>query len=1138
MGALSRYRKQGGGGSANGITMPQAPPTGSLASSEDLGREAANVGGFFENLIGDFKELGQGIGHLGGAAVNDLVGSIQTVVPGGTSDANFLLDDLVKQVGYNWEGKSPGDVLKDLGTIAATGGLAAAVNPDVGRAIKDDYSQRYGALLPGGRPAGDIGHDLYEDPLSYLLDVADVATLGGTAATKGAQMASRAGKPIARELAELGVDAGADVSRSARLVDAIIPGRKAQLAGNADMPLAGTRQRVTQRGETLDIENSLNPIRRATIDKATERLVTKPIDRVVREKVPAGAVEYQDVAQLKRSIDAADEAGLSRLERKAISNARAGGMAKQIIARMSGRMVVSRNEAMEELAGILKGLPEEEADSFHLKLQGVQTHPSQAGRLSFDEIAEVVTNPQTQRERMVAEAVADDIERIAQITDPVEAQAARRYIEKVAGEPLAAERAGVVDDVADIMDDIELWAHRRMTKPKLEKGLPYTNVLDRAYQPMRQVAGARFDKELGRFVGDGLDPDQAAFMYDDAVVKTGNKGPVYFPHEEPLLARRSDFLTTQRMSGMRKAAKDPGEKRNTGVLFQRHIEGQPHAYITDPMEAYSRRASQAIRQQEVGEGIKELVTSLGRRVHAKDQVASGERVINLDAVEQRVRSRLAAREEVEDAISQGGDLDEAAFGAAKKAVITDPAEIARAFDANASLYAVPAAAARKIEQYQLGRLGHGDQYVRLFFDTPMNAWRAGALYLSPRFYLNNILGNTTFLKLQGGKLAGVLKQANPKYREALRKAIGDEALRDIEKAGFFSKVSQRATHNPGFGGETTRRVNQSAPGRATGFVFERLRRFNEAIENSYRRESYVTGVEHANAKMGLKRAGNSWFKSYKRLDQVAEAGADPNSMRRALDEMNQTMNDYSALGPLERNFIRRFIFPFWGFYKHSAKTLISMPWKHPLKATLLDKIAEVDEEMKSEYGPVPEFLEGYLPIGENEEGETTFLSTRGPNPFSGVMENPLSMMSPALQVGYEQLTGRDSFTGKKFTAPDVVTPYGTDKQFKAVRDANGNIIGVEEVKLTPGFGETLLGQLPLANQIRDITTGGARYTAGGGVIPDETGEPMYPTELGQELGQWLGVSTLDYDINEYQQQQQGDEMEALKLLLQRLGGQP
>lgn len=1160
----------------------RATPTESALPSWAEGDDGFNFLTAVSNIPGDLVEIGQGVGTLGLAGLQDVGNLAVEAGTLGLVDRDQKLDDVFKS-------------------------LVGIGQPSV---LKADYQQRYGSVE-------GFSEGLEEDPLAFIMDALAVATGGGALAAKGAGVAAKGGA-VADDLARLASDPLADIGRTAERVDRILPGAKqAAVEGDAFRgTLGGTRNVLDPTGtRVIQEQRYVNPVRRVIQEQGIHRLTRLPTKKLaktrdnLKELVDQGRASSDviaDYALLDKATKISETHGIRRTmaptnvsftslpsPRRSFSDVALRSSTAKWLSKVTGRHMVARDkftsEVSERLKPVNEALGARAADNFHVHMQFDTPHST--GRVAFDEIENALAEPKTLRAKELAATVTDDIASVRKFTEEMtdlgtfketptgltltheflrglkqngrEFTQGKRYIDQLSPEETAVldakltdysvqasekarryvesltETLGESDDIlSNAVDDVNLLRHNRMTRSWVgDKGpQKYVDAFDHSYMPLQRALKHKIEGRLkseAPFTGvvDELyealgNPTEVptTLQIDDAMRTIGRKAPGYFPHFFPS-GNKSDFLMKTGGSPNRlRPRSQPGVyKRSEGRLMDDFLEGNRRAYVTNPAEAYTRAASQIIRLEETEKFITDLVTHYGRPIDSFEEAnRQAETVINLDGAKMPMRLQRELLEETDDYLASGQEIDKSLAEAIKSSLNKVPEELEPA--AYGQLYAVPKRVGQQLQVQAKG--APGGKGVRLFHDGPVNMWRQYVLYTRPAYYVNNILGNTTFLKLQGGSLTGVMRQAvSKKYRDRVINAIPED-IRPQVMQGFHSDASQRARHM-GEAGETTigrgaMAVKESRVGRATGRVRDALQRFNSEIENAYRRESAMTAIEKQMSKAGVKKTGASFARSQKRLEKMAEFGADPKVSARVIDDVNKTMNDYLALQPFERNVVRRFIAPFYPFYKHSAITLAKMPFEHPGKARMLDLVAKVQEDMQAELGPIPEWLEGFLPVGDGATpGSSRFLSPRGANPFAGVFEAPLAQMSPAIQMAYEQTSGRDPFTGREFTFPDVYSdPYSGEK---FTLDDSGQVVPVEKgfggirSETAPSILESLLGVAPPPLQLaRDISTEGSRYTGSGEVVTDAQGNAVYPNDPLQDVLRWFGVSTVDYNLGRYQ----------------------
>jgi hypothetical protein len=472
------------------------------------------------------------------------------------------------------------------------------------------------------------------------------------------------------------------------------------------------------------------------------------------------------------------------------------------------------------------------------------------------------------------------------------------------------------------------------------------------------------------------------------------------------------------------------------------------------------------------------------------------------------------------------------------------------------IYAVPKAVGDQLSSVARSAGIMNGPIAKVYLQGPMNVWRSLVLAGSPRWIVNNVLGNAVFSIMQGAPVLRAFHILEQRYARILNERYGwhlktgmiDELEAHLDEAGLLEDavttyagveremktVIPGAENVPGPGGKilTKSRTN---PGRVLSRAQKiggGVRTLNAEIETAFRMNSALTSAERLAGITRMKKMMSGFGKTQERMNAVFRDGLTEAKARTIVKDMNYFFGDFQDMGAWERNIVRPYIFPFWGFYKHVGKLLLSYPFEFPERAVVLGGIANATQDMMEAYGPMPTWMEGAFPLAPPGSGDQPFLMTSGPNPFSGLFQTPLAGLSPLLKIPIEHFTGRSLFTGQQFSDKDVVTPFGTEQQFKIVRDASGKPIDVVPIdKVTPSPWEAILGQIPQYEQLKDLIAGGktsdtsgivdaikSRLGRGGGLITDpETGEAKYPVSLASSVAKFGGFSTLPYDYRAYQE---------------------
>ena len=142
----------------------------------------------------------------------------------------------------------------------------------------------------------------------------------------------------------------------------------------------------------------------------------------------------------------------------------------------------------------------------------------------------------------------------------------------------------------------------------------------------------------------------------------------------------------------------------------------------------------------------------------------------------------------------------------------------------------------------------------------------------------------------------------------------------------------------------------------------------------------------------------------------------------------------------------------------------------------------------------------------------------------------------------EQATGRSSFTDQAFTDANTVEPFGSEQQWRIIKDDQGNPVNVVPIdKTAPGLLEHVLQQIPQYSTLKNILAGGKTYDTssvvdafrGDALMKDSAGLPVKEYNTGEQLAQLAGYSTTQFDLGAYQQRLQEERALALEQAIKR-----
>jgi len=280
-----------------------------------------------------------------------------------------------------------------------------------------------------------------------------------------------------------------------------------------------------------------------------------------------------------------------------------------------------------------------------------------------------------------------------------------------------------------------------------------------------------------------------------------------------------------------------------------------------------------------------------------------------------------------------------------------------AFDANSEQIWIPRATAKVMEQFY-----NRTPNAILSTMAPITGiFRTAVLPLSPRWHLNNIVGNTMMTLLEDPK---ALLQFPEAWKAVKAAKAGEEVLLpDSLKYSFNlnrQELAQAAYESGNRLGGYFKQLQDAKTTNPAAKVIQKSYDFNSAFDDVARTMTYLNEMKKGTGRKAL----------------TADAAA-----VEALHTTNRVFQDWNALTPVERNVLRQ-IFPFYSFTSHVIRFVTSYPGTHPLRTAIMANIANsIATDMKEE--GIPKSMLDYLSLGKADElGHQDWLSLRGINPLS------------------------------------------------------------------------------------------------------------------------------------------------------------
>lgn len=1095
--------------------MPQAIPNNTLKASapvsprlnvpKRLGRKHVEESftGFFENLGNDFVDLAKGLGNLAMVPVN-----ITARGMGEWIDFARGRDNLIGKA-FTPEG------------IGMTSDYVKDTMVQITKAVASSYAEYNEPLRKA-----------YNHPLDVFLDAMTIATLGGAAGVKGTQAAAKLGmiqSGSSSHLKMLGAAQkirtfGGDIVRKPFTESPVmrglekVPGigdfvRKAHLDA-ASSATSKLWNNIMNRQKAFNLERDLDDFMKVAA-KGDEVDLAKNIGDVItkgRDPATLSAFGREIVDKIDKYVN---EIGDIKLARGGITEE-----ARTLAVFTPLRNVLSRHRIREMRSqGQITRVEE-------LMLRG-----KRGKRLTVQDLEGIVKNPGAVRalqglrkERGLKELTKGELKDLG--SKPIEIQRGteglldasewspklRKIFGGVKKNPaiLRLFREGVVSDLA-----------LSQKKQRLAKDMADAHGFDAAdlgvpdgtlgkFEAKIATAQGRVRKTIDKAAGPGtsqkaLDAAQGAqdklngliverSAYLDSLIPKLDK--IIFRTKNPNTLLLNTFSPLDKVRAMKRAQK----LNYLPSLHERHLnvlDGWGGRQFKERRQSFQKARTGASGQisdvrvlfpvmaiqfrQFVA--VNEFIRQLKRQPFMKDitgavkdgtyKAKAGTKQVSFDHWTKYNKDVLAMEERfLKGAKSIADEVDPQFGDAVRRSLTGDTAEILRRSAVGQrvnTIYEIPETVANVLE----GQLGRTNPYVKFIFDTPIDLLRATALAANPMWYAGNAYGNAILNLLGGVSMFSYFRGSRASLRKMVPKKMYDE-VEGLLATSFTS--AERAA---------------SATGISRNPVVRAALRFNEGIEDYFRRVAFIDALSKESVKRGLLKTSNSFINSEKQLgrafatifDESVERsgktvdgkavgpvlGFKPDSaVLKAVDAVDDTLFNYANLHPIERYGLRRAI-PFWTWLKNIHKLVLTLPVKRPITAKLGLMSADLNRNNLvtmaldvADDDMLPDWLEGHIPVGAFEDGSFAFISLRGLNPFNsfgtffqGLSSDALrrtrdaasGALNPIIKATVETIGGREVWSKRDMKAGEPMWDYG-GRQYAIGSDRGRTLVS----RSVPGRG--------------------------------------------------------------------------------------
>lgn len=335
-------------------------------------------------------------------------------------------------------------------------------------------------------------------------------------------------------------------------------------------------------------------------------------------------------------------------------------------------------------------------------------------------------------------------------------------------------------------------------------------------------------------------------------------------------------------------------------------------------------------------------------------------------------------------------------------------------DAKAGLYNQGASKVMIVPKHTVKKFGiegaQSSKFMRALYTKPTDVWKSIILGYSPRYFVNNAVGNNfMYLMSAGGPGAmrayvDALRQV--KSEKSVQKMLGDVDGEIANKMTYQNKYYADQLNNT-MGYTNLERLLDPKDTKFKGIARKGFFGVTHTWADQVIRRAYLIKLnrEIPEVKAMVKKG----MKEEDAIEQfLSKDLRDNNGMVRSRisNEVDNALGDYHTLNEVERKV--RQVVPFYAWDRHIVRHVKNLGDK-PIRLSLMAKMgAEGAEETERVLGEIPKFLKGAIPLSllgmkSDSKGRTGVLTTQGLNPYASIAE--LFDVAKAATVGGPQRAG-------------------------------------------------------------------------------------------------------------------------------------
>lgn len=551
--------------------------------------------------------------------------------------------------------------------------------------------------------------------------------------------------------------------------------------------------------------------------------------------------------------------------------------------------------------------------------------------------------------------------------------------------------------------------------------------------PVNTYASIKYNKPI-----DSLSDMEKLDALKDIEKLPAEQKPFYIPMMYDDKLRAGDFFA----DSMKRYKPSELKHRKVGMGVEKNARGGERVY--DPVELANRLDAHRVKLVNTENMINEVIDNFAKPLDlAKEKVIDGYVPFNPDSFLNFYKKTIDLNEATIKKLSELDNIDSALRSSIEEAIKNLDDDIIEALGVSkrTKIYQIPKEVA---DTLMSGKKAKG--IWESMIDMGTAGFKRKVLGLSPKWFINNRIGNGIMAGLKGVNLSDYFKAFN----------LADELLPDALKTKSMYEAEKTIIGRTGGGNNSTfgntmrllggEFINTSdlkgmkkagivlanslgVPMKVINKITDTMFSFNQKFEDWERRATYIHSANKVTKNTMIDKVGRDLMKTtgqniVKQDELLKNVIKDEKTLDAVMKEVDNTLGDYSNMTAVERRYIRKMI-PFYSWLRTITRYTLSLAETNPIKADMVNKLSMI---LNEENEKLPEYQRGSVATKFKSErtGKPLRLNYEHSIPFSTFGEtadNPVGLVNPLITQPIEALQGHRFFMNKAFVSPNYENVY-------------------------------------------------------------------------------------------------------------------